>query len=79
MARLWRDRGKQDDACELRVPVSGWFTEGFDTSDLGEVLLPIQHVRYEVGSLSETGPLVLDTRLSHLDPKPTSALAGGAV
>jgi len=33
-------------------------------------LLPIQHVRYEVGSLSETGPPVLDTRLSPLDPKP---------
>jgi hypothetical protein len=31
-------------------------------------LLPIQHVRCEVGSLSETGPHVLDTRLSHLDP-----------
>jgi hypothetical protein len=35
-------------------------------------LLPIQHVRCEVGSLSETGPLVLDTRLSHLDPTRTS-------
>jgi hypothetical protein len=32
-------------------------------------LLPIQHVRCEVGSLSETGPIVLGTRLSHLDPK----------
>jgi pimeloyl-ACP methyl ester carboxylesterase len=31
-------------------------------------LLPIQHVRCEVGSLSVTGQLVLDTRLSHLDP-----------
>jgi hypothetical protein len=37
-------------------------------------LLPIQHVRCEVGSLSETGPLVLDTRLSHLDPTQTSSL-----
>jgi hypothetical protein len=29
-------------------------------------LLPIHHIRCEVGSLSKTGPLVLDTRLSHL-------------
>jgi hypothetical protein len=34
-------------------------------------LLPIQHVRREVGSLSNTGPLVPDTRISHLDPKLT--------
>ena len=40
-------------------------------SDVGP-LLPIQHVRREVGSLSKTGPLVLDARLSHLDPESTS-------
>jgi class 3 adenylate cyclase/predicted ATPase len=34
MARLWRDQGKRDDACELLAPVYGWFTEGFDTRDL---------------------------------------------
>jgi hypothetical protein len=31
-------------------------------------LLPIHHVRCDAGSLSKFGPLVLDTRLSHLDP-----------
>ena len=31
MARLWRDQGKRDEACELFAPVYGWFTEGFDT------------------------------------------------
>ena len=36
MARLWRDQGKRDDARELLAPVYGWFTEGFDTSDLKE-------------------------------------------
>jgi class 3 adenylate cyclase/predicted ATPase len=36
MARLWRDRGKQDAARELLAPVYGWFTEGFDTRDLKE-------------------------------------------
>jgi predicted ATPase len=36
MARLWRDQGKRDEACELLAPVYGWFTEGFDTLDLSE-------------------------------------------
>jgi predicted ATPase len=34
MARLWRDRGKQDEARDLLAPVYGWFTEGCDTLDL---------------------------------------------
>jgi len=36
LARPWRDQGKQDEARELLAPVSGWFTEGFDTRDLKE-------------------------------------------
>jgi predicted ATPase len=36
MARLWRDQSKLDEACDLLVPVYGWFTEGFDTRDLKE-------------------------------------------
>ena len=36
MARLWRDQSKQQQARELLAPVYGWFTEGFDTSDLKE-------------------------------------------
>jgi hypothetical protein len=31
MARLLRDQGKRDEACEFLAPVYGWFTEGFDT------------------------------------------------
>jgi predicted ATPase len=34
MARLWRDRGKRDEAHDLLAPVYGWFTEDFDTHDL---------------------------------------------
>jgi predicted ATPase len=34
LARLWRDRGKQQQARELLAPVYGWFTKGFDTLDL---------------------------------------------
>ncbi len=36
MARLWRDRGKQDKARDLLAPVYRWFTEGFDTRNLEE-------------------------------------------
>ena len=36
LARLWRDRGKPQQARELLAPVYGWFTEGFDTRDLKE-------------------------------------------
>jgi predicted ATPase len=36
MARLWRDRGRQDEARDLLARVYGWFTEGFDTLDLKE-------------------------------------------
>jgi predicted ATPase len=35
-AGLWRDQGKVRQARELRAPVYGWFTEGFDTRDLKE-------------------------------------------
>jgi hypothetical protein len=34
LARLWGEQGRRVEACELLVPVYGWFTEGFDTADL---------------------------------------------
>jgi hypothetical protein len=37
-------------------------------------LLPFRHVRCEVGSLSKTGPLVLDPILSALDPEHNTEL-----
>ena len=36
LARLWKNRGKRDEARELLAPVYDWFTEGFDTADLQE-------------------------------------------
>jgi len=36
MPRLWRDQGKRTEARNLLAPVYGWFTEGFETSDLKE-------------------------------------------
>jgi predicted ATPase len=34
LARLWQQQGKRAKARELLAPVYGWFTEGFDTTDL---------------------------------------------
>ena len=34
LARLWRDQGRHVEARDLLAPVYGWFTEGFDMSDL---------------------------------------------
>jgi class 3 adenylate cyclase/predicted ATPase len=34
LGRLWKQKGKRDEAHDLLAPVYNWFTEGFDTSDL---------------------------------------------
>jgi predicted ATPase len=41
LSRLWQQQGKRAAVRELLVPIYGWFTEGFDTTDLreAEVLL----------------------------------------
>ena len=36
LSRLWQQQGKRTEACELLAEVYGWFTEGFDTTDLQE-------------------------------------------
>src|SRR5262249_13886203 len=36
LARLWQQQGRRDAARELLAPIYGWFTEGFDTTDLCE-------------------------------------------
>jgi predicted ATPase len=36
LARLWRDRRRHKEARELLVPISEWFTEGFEAPDLIE-------------------------------------------
>jgi predicted ATPase len=36
LSRLWQQQGQGQAACELLAPIYGWFTEGFDTSDLQE-------------------------------------------
>jgi predicted ATPase len=34
LSRLWRQQDKRTEAYQLLAPIYGWFTEGFDTSDL---------------------------------------------
>jgi predicted ATPase len=36
LARLWQQQGKRTAAYALLAPIYGWFTEGFDTTDLQE-------------------------------------------
>jgi len=36
LARLWQQEGKRDEAWEMLAEIYGWFTEGFDTTDLQE-------------------------------------------
>jgi predicted ATPase len=36
LARLWQQQGKRAEADERLAPLSGGFTEGFDTADLQE-------------------------------------------
>jgi predicted ATPase len=36
LARLWRDQGRRSEARDLLIQIYGWFTEGFNTSDLVE-------------------------------------------
>ena len=36
LARLWQRQGKCADAYDLLAPIYGWFTEGFNTTDLQE-------------------------------------------
>jgi predicted ATPase len=36
LSRLWQQQGKRAETRELLTPIYGWFTEGFDTTDLQE-------------------------------------------
>ena len=36
LSRLWQKQGKREQARELLSEIYGWFTEGFETTDLRE-------------------------------------------
>ena len=44
LARLCQSQGKHQNAHDLLAPVSGWFTEGFDTADLREAKTLLQEL-----------------------------------
>jgi TOMM system kinase/cyclase fusion protein len=44
LCRLWQQRGKRNEAHELLAPIYGWFTEGFDTTDLQEAKVLLQEL-----------------------------------
>jgi tetratricopeptide (TPR) repeat protein len=45
LARLWRDRGRNDDARNLLAPIYTWFTEGFEYPDLQEARALLDELR----------------------------------
>ena len=42
LARLWQQQGKRAEAHQLLAEVYGWFTEGFDTTDLQQAKALLQ-------------------------------------
>jgi predicted ATPase len=36
LARLWQQQGRREEARQILAEVYGWFTEGFDTTELQE-------------------------------------------
>jgi predicted ATPase len=45
LSRLWQRQGKQHEVRALLAPVYGWFTEGFDTTDLQEARALLEALR----------------------------------
>jgi predicted ATPase len=51
LSRLWRRHGKRTEAARLLAEIYGWFTEGFDTTDLREARVLLDELKApEVGS-----------------------------
>jgi predicted ATPase len=50
LARLWQQQGKRTVAYALLAPLYGWFTEGFDTTDLQEAKALLAALEELVGS-----------------------------
>jgi len=45
LARLWQQQGKKRGAHQTLAEIYGWFTEGFDTSDLQEAKALLDDLR----------------------------------
>jgi predicted ATPase len=60
LSRLWQRQGKRTEAYELLAPVYGWFTEGFDTTDLQEAKALLEGVIAPFPNLTS---LAVDTHM----------------
>jgi adenylate cyclase len=45
LARLWRQQGKTAEGRQALAEIYGWFTEGFDTSDLQDAEALLEELR----------------------------------
>ena len=44
LSRLWQQQGKQEEARQMLSDIYGWFTEGFDTTDLKEAKVLLEEL-----------------------------------
>ena len=44
LSRLWQQQGKKEEARQMLADIYGWFTEGFDTTDLQEAKALLQEL-----------------------------------
>jgi predicted ATPase len=54
LSRLWQQQGKRGEAYHLLAPIYGWFTEGFDTTDLQEAKALLEELAGEVSGQEGT-------------------------
>ena len=45
LAQLWGTRGRRAEAHDLLAPIYGWFTEGFDTTELKDARALLDQLR----------------------------------
>jgi DNA-binding winged helix-turn-helix (wHTH) protein/predicted ATPase len=50
LGRLWQQQGKRAHARRILAPIYGWFTEGFDTTDLQEAQALLRELGVRTGS-----------------------------
>ena len=43
VSRLWQ-QDRCEEACQLLTSIYGWFTKGFDTSDLQDTMAPLDQL-----------------------------------
>jgi predicted ATPase len=44
LSRLWQQQDKRTEAYALLAPIYGWFTEGFDTTDLQDARVLLEEL-----------------------------------